>query len=302
MNSILPKRVILTGVTGFIGNHLARTLIRNGIQVFAIVRTGSDIKRIPDGSIVYEHDGSTSSLITIVSDIKPDIVIHLASCFIARHTPDNIDNLVDSNLKFGLQLLEAMSYVGCHNLINTGTGWQHFENRENDPVCLYAATKTAFESLIEYYVRVKSFSVITLKLHDTYGTDDTRGKLINLLLSAASTGSELDLSPGEQKIDLVYVDDVVNAYIKAMECFNEIPPGSHHRYMVTSGAPMSIKEMVLVIEEATGRKVHANWGARDYRDREVFVPSNFYPSVPHWEPIVNLPKGIELIYHQTENR
>jgi nucleoside-diphosphate-sugar epimerase len=297
VNSILPKRVILTGVTGFIGNHLAKTLIHNGIQVFAIVRAGSDIERIPEGSMVYEHDGSTSSMITIVSDIKPDVVIHLASCFIARHTLNDIEELVDSNLKFGLQLLEAMSSVGCHNLINTGTGWQHYENRENDPVCLYAATKNAFESLIEYYVRVKSFSVITLKLQDTYGPDDTRGKLINLLLSAASNGSELDLSPGEQKIDLVYVDDVVNAYIKTIELFKEILPGSHHRYMVTSGAPMSIKEMVIVIEEATGRKVHANWGARDYRDREVFAPSNIHSCVQDWAPAVSLQQGIRLIYH-----
>ncbi len=295
MTSMIAKRVIITGATGFIGNHLARILISKGVKVFTLVRTGSDLKRIPTGAIPSEYDGDISSLISIVSNIKPDVVIHLASCFIARHTHADINNLLDSNLKFGLQLMEAMSLAGCVKLINTGTAWQHFENRENDPVCLYAATKTAFENLIEYYVRVKSFEVITLKLHDTYGPNDTRGKLINLLLSAALNGTDLDLSPGEQKINLVYIDDVVNAFLTAMEHFKEMKPGSHLRYMVASDHPMSIKEMVHIVEQTIEKKVHANWGARNYRDREVFIPATFYPTLPDWNPFVGLSQGIKLI-------
>jgi nucleoside-diphosphate-sugar epimerase len=237
-------------------------------------------------------------MLEILSQTKPDVVFHLASCFLARHDSNDLDRLVDSNLRFGLQLLEAMAKAGCRHLINTGTGWQHFQNREDDPVCLYAATKTAFESLVQYYVSVEGFSVVTLKLHDTYGPHDPRGKLIALLLNSARNGQPLDLSPGEQKIDLVHVDDVVSAFQCADTHLRSMTPGSHEQFMVSSGSPLSIKELVEKIEAATGFKIAANWGARSYRDREVMVPWNRGPLVPGWKPVIKLETGIQGLWEQ----
>lgn len=291
------KRILLTGVSGFIGHHLAGELIRTGHEVSVVVRHGSNQERIPAGAVVHEHDGSTAGMISILSAARPELVFHLASCFLARHKPEDIDRLVDSNLRFGLQLLEAMAQTGCRRLINTGTGWQHFEGRMDDPVCLYAATKSAFECLVDYYVSVEGFAVTTLKLHDTYGPEDTRGKLITLLISAARSGDPLDLSPGEQKIDLTHIDDVVSAFICCKRQFEEGQLAGKRSFVVSSGNPISIRELVGVIESTTGRKIQANWGARPYRDREVMMPWNKESLPPNWEPNVILKDGVSKLFY-----
>ena len=68
--------------------------------------------------------------------------------------------------------------------LTAGTAWQHYNNQSYDPVCLYAATKQAYECLIDYYVKVHGLHAVTVKLHDTYGEGDERGKLFYLLQSS----------------------------------------------------------------------------------------------------------------------
>jgi nucleoside-diphosphate-sugar epimerase len=289
-------KVLVTGVSGFIGHHLAVALLELGLEVAVIVRPDTDPQRIPAGVAVFHYDGSTARMIHILSEAQPDTVFHLASCFLARHTSDDLDRLVDSNLRFGLQLLEAMAVTGCHRLINTGTGWQHFENRDYDPVCLYAATKQAFEALIEHYVQVNSLVAITLELNDTYGSGDPRGKLISLLVDAARTGKPLDLSPGEQQVDLVHVDDVVAAFLCAQRSFVSQQTPGHARFMVSSGKPLTVRELVTVIDNITGKPIQANWGKRPYRQREVMVPWNEGNTVPGWSPVVALKEGISRLW------
>jgi len=286
-------RILLTGVTGFIGHHLATHLIKEGHEVHAILRPESDRSRLPVRTVAADYDGTMNSMKAILETAKPDLVIHLASCFLARHTVDDIDRLVDSNLRFGLHLLEAMSLSGCHKLINTGTAWQHYQNANYDPVCLYAATKQAFEDLTTYYVNAHQFQTITLKLHDTYGPGDTRRKIISLLMDAAFNQTELELSPGEQLIDITHIDDVVEAFDLTMNIILRQTHAGSTCYMVSSGRPQSLKSIAAIIENKTALPINARWGARDYREREVMVPWNKGLTPPNWEPKVNLEKWIE---------
>ena len=292
----LPSKILITGVSGFIGHSLTCKLVKSGIKVAAIVRPGSSLARIPVGVEVHEHDGSTAGMIRIFEEVRPELVFHLASCFLARHRAEDIDTLVDSNLRFGLQILEAMAATGSKRLVNTGTGWQHYCNSHYDPVCLYAATKQAFEALIEYYVRVHSLQALTLKLHDTYGDNDPRGKLIDLLINAARSGQPIDLSPGEQRIDLVHVNDVVEAFRCAEQYLSSNQKPGHEIFMVSSGAPITIRELVTYIDNFTGKPIHANWGMRPYREREVMVPWDKGDAVPGWYPVIGLKEGIHELW------
>ncbi len=235
-------------------------------------------------------------MLEIFQQAKPEVVFHLASKIVTRHSLNDLDALVDSNLRFGLQLLESAVTVGCERFINTGTGWQHFENQEYDPVCLYAATKQAFEDLIEYYVRVAGLKVVTLKLHDNYGEDDPRGKLMALLLNAARSGEFLDLSPGEQRIDLLNVRDVASAFMMADEVLSKHSSATHLRYMIKAENTISIRELAELIGKVTGRPVNARWGARPYREREVMHPSDRGEPVPGWKQTFTLEQGIKEIW------
>jgi nucleoside-diphosphate-sugar epimerase len=181
------KTALITGGTGFIGENLAKKLADDGWQVNLLCRNKQNSSEClgSAGTInVYEYDGYCESIIDAFSQAQPSIVFHLAAYFSAEHQPEDLDNLYSGNLVFGSQLLEAMSNSNIKTLVNTGTSWEHYKDSDYNPVNLYAATKQAFEKIIEYYVQVKSFKVYTLKLFDTYGYGDRRGKLVDYVISS----------------------------------------------------------------------------------------------------------------------
>jgi nucleoside-diphosphate-sugar epimerase len=231
-------------------------------------------------------------MVRIVREAAPCVVFHLASLFLSQHTSDDVERLIQSNVLLGTQLAEAMSVCGVKRLLNTGTSWQHYQNQDYSPVNLYAATKQAFEDVLQYYVEAAGLQVITLKLFDTYGPNDPRPKLLQLLSHASREGKPLDMSPGEQSIDLVHIDDVVEAFgIAARRLLNEQVTG-HESYAVGSGQAMRLQDVVMVFESAAGVKVPVRWGRRPYRVREVMVPADNLERLPGWSPRIKLEDGL----------
>jgi nucleoside-diphosphate-sugar epimerase len=266
----MPKTALITGATGFIGSHLARRLVKDGWTVHAVVRSSSNhdlIHDIEDAIYFHIYDGTIDSMQGIFAESRPDIIFHLASLFLSQHQPQDITALIQSNITFGTHLVEAAVANDCFQFINTGTSWQHYENEDYNPVNLYAATKQAFEDILKYYVEAQGLKVITLKLFDTYGPDDPRPKLMNLLKRAAETGETLEMSPGEQLIDLVHVDDVVEAFCLTQGLIDEMDGSLMKDYGVTSSDPRSLKEIVFKIENELGKKISVNWGGETISDQ-----------------------------------
>src|ERR1044071_6665153 len=95
--------VLVTGGTGFVGSRLVRALVSGEFDVHVIVRPGSSHRELAPVITkvkIIEHDGSTGHLIDIVGSVRPTIVYHLASLFIAEHRPEQVTELIDSNIRF----------------------------------------------------------------------------------------------------------------------------------------------------------------------------------------------------------
>ena len=294
-------KVFLTGATGFIGSQLAQRLVAEGHELAIVVRPESQLdilQAVLPQMQVHVYDGSYASLLHAMQAAKPEVVIHVASLFLAQHKPEDVARLVESNLNFPTQLLEAMSQLGIKQLINTGTSWQHYQNEDYNPVNLYAATKQAFETLLAYYVEAQGFKAITLKLFDTYGPGDTRPKLFSLLRKVARTGEVLRMSSGEQLLDLVYIDDVLAAYLLAMTRLPKVT--KVECYAVSNLARLSLRELVLIYRETAGLAVKVEWGGLPYRTREVMVPWYKGAVMPGWEPKVPLRLGIEQMERNSQ--
>ncbi|NLD95026.1 MAG: NAD-dependent epimerase/dehydratase family protein [Fibrobacter sp.] len=275
-------KIIVTGATGFVGSNLVRRLITNGNSVFVIVRSTSKImilEDIIDKISIFAYDGNINKLIEYFTQVKPDIVFHIASLALPQHQPKDIRPLIESNLIFGTEIVEAMINSGCYKLINTGTSWQHYNNEEYNPVCLYAATKEAFEKILKYYLETTSLQLITLKLFDTYGENDSRPKIANLLHSNANRETVLDMSPGEQEIDIVHISDVVDSYLIAMDLILSSNIKSK-TYGISSGNPISLKHFVECYNKTHQPPVRVNWGGRPYRSREVMKTWKAFESLP----------------------
>ncbi len=288
------ETALLTGATGFIGSHLAARLVDLGWKVHVVVREGSDLAVLApllDRLVVHRHDGGTESLVAIVAAAKPSIAFHLASNFLAQHTVADVAGLVRSNVLFSTQLVEALTRNGVDRLVNTGTSWQHLENADYRPVNLYAATKQCFEDVLAYYADACGLKASTLVIFDTYGPKDPRGKLVSLLWRTARSGRPIAMSPGEQKIDLVHIDDVVDAFVRAAELLpSQSEPTT--RWGIGSGRPLDLREIVAIFEAATGLRVPIEWGARPYRPREVMTTWTNYRTLPGWTARIRLEDGI----------
>lgn len=296
--------VLLTGATGFVGSNLARHLSAAGKNVHIIVRPESDLESLQEFTHkihLHVFDGKTETLVEIMRSTEPDCVYHLAALFAAEHQSRDVSPLVQSNVHFGVQLLEAMKEVGISALVHAGTSWQNFEGCRARPSCLYAATKEAFEVIGRYFVDAHGLSMVALRLFDSYGRGDRRRKLFWHLRTSAVHRQRLQLSAGEQMIELVYIDDLVAAFAVAGERASSNPNGTIEVFRVPSSEPLTLRQLVARYAEVTGYHLNVAWGARPYRAREVFNPWAGDPILPGWEPRIGLTQGIQLMEGFSEN-
>lgn len=292
----IPSAVV-TGATGFMGRRLVSALVERGTKVSVVVRRETQLPW-PHHAHVRQivSDGSTSSLVKGLHAVAADdpVVFHLASYFVAEHAPEDITPLVESNLHFGVQLLEAMTGNDVRRIVYAGTSWQHFGQDGDQPVNLYAATKTAYSTFAAYYSVVKRLQATQLSLFDVYGPGDPRPKLLPALLRSLVNGDRLAMSAGEQALDLLFVDDAVEAFIVAGKRLLNATrdAGSWEEFMVGSGHAVGLRDLVKMLEDIAGRPAAVDWGQRPYREREVMSPWRTGKSLPGWEPQIDLREGL----------
>jgi nucleoside-diphosphate-sugar epimerase len=287
----VSPRAVVTGATGFIGGHLVHRLLREGWEVAVLTRSSS---RVEDEFLrrceVLLVDGDQQDLAPRVRRFAPDACFHLATHFVGVHEPEDVGPLVTANIELGTRLADALSACGDVAFVNTGTVWQHHDGRAYGPSSLYAATKQAFAAVLQFFAECTSLRAVTVELPDTYGPGDERVKLLQLLERAHRTGRPLQLSPGAQLVDFVHVDDVVRALVQAVPLAGPSAPS----YSI-GGRPMTVREFVAVVGEVLGSDVPVEWGARDYRPREMMHPWRYFPPLPGWVPTIDLREGLVAV-------
>lgn len=290
--------ILITGASGYLGQHLARQFAQGREnQVHAVVREGSAVELLRGLAQCWVYDGSYSSLDKIFAGNKIDLVVHLAALATYDTSAHNIEQLVQSNLMLGIFLLQAMSTYGCRHLINTGTYWQHYSGEAYNPVCLYAAMKEAFEQIIEFYVQAENLSAITLKLTDVYGPNDPRKKLFHYLAEAQNASAPLMMSDGEQFVNLLYIQDAVDAYMRAAAMLMQAQRRFGKMvFFVASSETKKLKEVVGLYRELCSSRVNIALGGKSHRTREVMAP--FIGEIlPGWQPKTSLAAGIRKVLH-----
>lgn len=291
-------KAIVTGATGYIGSHLCNQLLHEGWNVTAFLLSIEDLGLlIPHKNLnVYQIPFSEFNLKKLIVKEDADVIYHLAAYIKVEHTVEDLKPFIEANITLGLRLLEAVRGTRIF-FINTGTFWQYSDEKTCQPVAhdLYAATKSAFEQLLIYYNHSHDINALTLYLFDVYGEDDMRSKIMNYLQKSALNQTYLELSPGEQKMDLVHIDDICHAFIQAYYFLLQNEYG-YYRFSVSSKTLISLQELVKEINVIVKTPLKVNFGGRPYRLNEIMNPQRNIETLPFWSCSVSLKEGLTRIF------
>ena len=212
------KIIAVTGAQGFLANNFMKKFNDKYIFLKIIKYKKDNIFLKRNNNFFLYKNQNIKNLISFFKKKKPDLVIHLASKTNVEHDSKEIDALIKSNITLGNEILESMLKSGCKNIINIETSWQNLKSyTEYNPTNLYAATKEAFKKIIFYYHKAYNFNVINLKLFDTFGKNDTRNKIWSLLFKK----KKINLTKGEQKINLLHIRDVCDGLDKCVDILSK---------------------------------------------------------------------------------
>jgi nucleoside-diphosphate-sugar epimerase len=110
----------------------------------------------------------------------------------------------------------------------------------------------------------------------------------------------MDLSPGEQVLDLLHVEDVVSGFRQAAQRLQDGAEPRLETYLM-GGTRLTVRELAQRISHAAGRTFEAHWGRRPYRLREVMEPVDPGAQLPGWVPKVSLDVGLAAAYRALES-
>lgn len=272
-------RVLVTGATGFIGSNLARKLVREGFKVGIVKRENSDVSRINDFldklSIYTADIKNTDEVCKVVSHFKPDAIFHLATYYAVEHKPQEIRSMIDTNVLGTVNLLEASKINSVKLFVNTSSCFVYKESKnrlkESDevkPINLYAVTKMQAEQACSFYAEKYGLKTVSLRLFPPYGPHDHERRLIPYVIRSLLKGEILKMTTGKQKWDFVYVDDIVDAYLRILsvtglsrncEVFN-----------IGTGNAVGVQDVVSRIKELMDIELEPEWGAIPHRNNEIW--------------------------------
>lgn len=299
------KTVLLTGGGGFIGSHIIDLLLEKKYKIVILERSVSSITRIKKHlSKLKVYYTESNTLEEVFTENKIDCVIHLAAKYLKQHTTTNdVEEIVDINIKFPSLLIEYCRLYNVKHFINTGTFFEYqFSDRplkeadQKEAYNLYAASKSAFTEILKYYAKSSGIKIANFYLFSPFGDRDNE-KLMAFLIKGFFSQEQIDFSGGAQSWNFTYVKDIANAYLCALEGMDKLK--GFEEFNVGYDKVVSIKEIVKKLEKISNKKLHINWGAKPYIDNEIFMvncDNSKLTKVLKWKPEYNIDQGLERTY------
>jgi nucleoside-diphosphate-sugar epimerase len=264
------------------------------MQILENIMPDSDWRRTC--TFIIETD--PSDLEKHLTDLNPDAFLHIAAYGRYSHKSDEIDKMLEANIRLGTHLLEIAANLSSKDnrkpFIYCGSYWQHSgEDARYCPNSLYAATKTAFDAIAHYYNRCRCVATLGLKFYDIYGPNDPRKRILDLMIESLNNETPQGMSKGEQKLSLLFVEDAVRAVFHALSLINN-DLFIDRTYGVMGTKPLNLREICETLERITGKKANIDWGHYPYRNYEIFDPFQI-KSLPNWAPETTLTEGIKKL-------
>lgn len=283
------SNVLVTGAAGFIGFHLSKRLLKDGVQVTGIDNLNPyyDVKLKQDrlaqlnskpGFQFHQTDLSDqNSLEAIFKQSKFDVVVNLAAQAGVRYSLKNPQSYVNSNLVGFVNLLECCRHNHIEHLVfassssvygaNTAMPFSVHQNVDH-PVSLYAASKKANELMAHTYSHLFDMACTGLRFFTVYGPWGRPDMALFLFTRAIMKDKPIEVfNHGNMKRDFTYIDDIVEGVIRVMGRIPEPNPswsGNHpdpgtsytryRIYNIGNNNPVELTRFIKTIENILGKK------------------------------------------------
>jgi len=266
------RSVLVTGGTGHVGACLCRRLLTGGDRVAVLSRPGADRSRLSGVDGIAILNGSLTearSVAAAVDAAAPDVVFHLAGTpfnppthSLADHVQVNVNGA--ANLVAALQGTPArVVYTSSAAIYGPGPALR--EDRLLAPGTWVGAVKAAAGMILEANARMSGGTLTELRLFTPFGPMERPGRLVPSVILAALDGRPVRTTAGLQRRDFVFIDDVVDALMRAG---GRTQPGVLIAN-IGSGTGVSVREMVSLILRLMGDPVPAEFGALPSRPDEI---------------------------------
>ena len=214
----MNRKILITGGSGFIGKNLTLNLLDKNFTIYTVLNNKKQNKEL---SLKLKRKYKNFKPIFIdninqiekkISKINASIIINLASRYLRNHNFPKMIDLINSNILFSTSILEAFPKKKLKKFINLSSVMMHKNSEEYLPLNLYAATKKSFQDILKYYENTyKSVKFYNLFLHDIYGENDQRDKIIYTIIKSHKKNKKVNINSKKLTLNLLNVEDVNQA-------------------------------------------------------------------------------------------
>ena len=301
------RRTLVTGASGFIGSHLVARLLREGAEVHVLQRDDSPMQRLApmlDRLRVWRADVTDHAAVHAAFEgAAPELVVHLAADTTVRRSHAGwaaVERSVRVNLEGTLvmvrETIEARhsvsTFVRAGGLEEYGGGaTPYVETQREQPISPYSASQVAATHYCEMLQRETPTPLVTLRPALVYGPAQSTDFLIPSLITSCLRGEAFDMTAGTQYRDLLFIDDLVEAFVRALT--REAVPGGVIN--VGHGVEHAVRDVATEIVRLCGGESRLRLGARPARPGDLahLVTSTRRASeLLAWRPAVPLTEGL----------
>lgn len=270
------KEYFVTGVAGFIGFHLASSLLKQGCKVIGLDNLNSyydvrlkreRLKLLGCERFTFYHADLTDKkkLETIFQRHPITHVVNLAAQAGVRYSIDHPDAYIDSNIQGFLNVLEAIRTHPVEHLVYASSSSVYGKNtkipysihdRTDEPVSLYAATKKANELFAHTYQHLYSIKTTGVRFFTVYGPWGRPDMAYYSFTKKILNNETIDVyNNGDMWRDFTYINDVINA----LEHIIPRVPTDPVIYNIGNNNPIRLLRFIEALEEVIGKKANKNF-------------------------------------------
>jgi UDP-glucose 4-epimerase len=302
-------RVLVTGGAGFIGSHLTDALVTRGDDVAVVDDLSSGrAGRLDERAALYKMSVTAEGPLTaLVSDLRPDLICHLAAQIDVRASVVAPAADAEANVLGTVNVLEAARTAGARVLFCSTGGALYgrdapipsLEDVLPLPESPYGVAKHCAEQYVGLYNRLHGTAHTVLRFANVYGPrQDPTGNagVVPIFCSQALAGQQPTIyGDGRQTRDLVYVGDAVAAFLAAAD------RGRPGTWNIGSGREVSILELADVIGQVAGRTMEPAFAPA--RPGELLRSALAVERAERdlgWRPATSLSAGVGAVYRWIE--